>query len=91
LAADLSLTGIIRLLGEATSGLLLLVAVVLSYKQHHRDAVNIAMIAFLMMLSVFNIFMFYYDQFSAIFYATLQFLLLFITIRYKAHAALTFH
>jgi len=29
--------------------------------------------------------MFYFDQFSAIFYAGLQFLLLFVTIRYKKH------
>ena len=85
LAADLSLTGIIRLAGEAFSGLLLLAAVILVIKKQKRAALNMALIALLMMLSVINIFMFYFDQFSAIFYAGLQFLLLFVTIRYKKH------
>jgi hypothetical protein len=85
LAADPSLTGIIRLAGEAFSGLLLLAAVILVFKKQNRAALNVALIALLTMLSVINIFMFYFDQFSAIFYAGLQFLLLFVTIRYKKH------
>lgn len=87
LAADLSITGIIRLAGEACGGLLLLAAALLSVRQRNVAAINAAIIGLVLMLAVFNIFMFYYDQFSAIFYAIIQFLLLFITIRYKKYLA----
>ena len=87
LAADLSITGVIRLAGEASGGLLLLAAALLGFERRAAAAVNAAILGLVLMLAVFNIFMFYYDQFSAIFYAVIQFLLLFVTIRFKRYLA----
>ncbi len=83
LAADLSAAGLVRLAGEALGGLLLLAAAFLASRRRAQAALNLAMLGLLLMLSVINVFMFYYDQFSAIFYAFLQAALLFLTIRYK--------
>ncbi len=83
LVADLSLTGLIRLAGEAIGGLLLLAAAVLSLRQRKQTAISLAVFSLVLMLALVNVFMFYYDQFSAIFYAGLQFMLLFVTMRYK--------
>ncbi len=87
LAADLSITGVIRLAGEAFSGLLLITAALLAYRGHKQAAIATAMLGLLLTLALINIFMFYYDQFSTMLYAGLQLTLLFITIRYKKNSA----
>lgn len=80
---DLSLTGVLRLAGEALCGLFLLLSVFIAARQYKRPAIALAMISLLVLLLIVNVFIFYYDQFSSIFYAIIQSAILLITIRYN--------
>lgn len=81
--ADLTVSGVFRLLGEALCGFLLLAAVFFAIKQYKRPAIALAMISLLILLVIVNVFIFYFDQFSSIFYAIIQFAILMVTIRYN--------
>ena len=73
----------IRLAGEALGGLLLILAVVLGVRGLKRPAIALAMLSLLLTLLVINIFIFYFDQFSSIFYTFVQSIILLVTIRYN--------
>jgi hypothetical protein len=83
LISDLSVSAIIRLVGEALGGILLLFSVILALKHYKQPAIALAIISLLLMLFMVNIFIFYFDQFSTIFYALMQFIILMVTIRYN--------
>ncbi|REG10309.1 hypothetical protein [Pelolinea submarina] len=85
LSPDISISGIIRLAGEALGGLLLIVAVVLGMRGLKRPAIALAMLSLLLTTLVINIFIFYFDQFSSVFYAFMQLILLAVTVRYNRH------
>jgi hypothetical protein len=85
LSPDISVSGRIRLAGEALGGLLLIFAVVLGLRGLKRPAISLAMLSLLLTTLVVNIFIFYFDQFSSFFYAFIQLALLAVTIRYNRH------
>jgi hypothetical protein len=84
---DLTFTGILRLAGEALCGFLLLSAIFIALKGYKRPAIALAMISLLTLLVIVNIFIFYFDQFSTIFYTFIQAMILLFTIRYNKHYA----
>jgi hypothetical protein len=85
ISPDISISGVIRLAGEALGGLLLILAVVLGIRGLKRPAIALAMLSLLLTTLVVNIFIFYFDQFSSIFYAFMQLILLAVTVRYNRH------
>ena len=80
---DLSITGIIRLVGEALCGGMLVLTLALAALKKKSAALSLAQVALLSSLLLVNLFVFYYDQFSAFLYAFIQFVILLITLRYK--------
>ena len=80
---DLSASGFFRLIGEEVGGVLLLVAAFLAIRGHKSLAIALAIFSLLLMIVIVNIFIFYYDQFSSIFYAIMQIGLFLITVRYN--------
>lgn len=87
LISDLTFTGILRLAGEALCGFFLLISIFIGLKGYKRPAIALAMISLLTLLVIVNIFIFYFDQFSTIFYAFVQAVILLITIRYNQRCA----
>lgn len=85
LSPDITISGIIRLVGEAAGGLLLIAAVVLGIRGLKRPAIAVAMLSLLLTMLVVNIFIFYFDQFSTIVYTFGEAILLAITVRYNRH------
>ncbi len=83
ISPDISVSGIIRLVGEALGGVLLILAAILGFKGLKRPSIALAMLSLLQTTLVVNIFIFYFDQFSSLFYAFMQFGLLMVTIRYN--------
>lgn len=80
---QLSISAYIRFIGEAGFGFFLALSAALGFLHKRKDALNLAYIAQLANLVLVNIFVFYYDQFSAIVFTLFQFLVLFITLRYR--------
>jgi hypothetical protein len=68
---------------EGTIGLAVLVSIVLFLMGFERRAIWISYIALLFAITVVNLLMFYFDQFSTIINATVQFLLLLAILRYR--------
>lgn len=83
---DLTVSGVIRLAGEALGGFLLILAALLAWRGYKRPAIALAMISLLLMLLVINIFIFYFDQFSSLFYTLIQSAILLLTMRYNRHS-----
>lgn len=83
LSIGLPFTRWIRLIGEGLFGACLLVAVVAAWKGKNKFALTLAYFSLISMLLFVNIFVFYYDQFSAIAFTFLQFIILFLTMRYR--------
>jgi hypothetical protein len=85
---DLSPTGITwfgaRVGMEGVLGFIVLVAAVLLLVGRERRAINIAYVALLFSITVVNLLLFYFDQFSTIINATVQFALLLAILRYRA-------
>jgi hypothetical protein len=85
---DLSPTGITwfgaRVGMEGVLGFIMLVAAVLLLVGRERRAIAIAYTALLFSISVVNLLLFYFDQFSTIINATVQFVLLLAILRYRA-------
>lgn len=73
-----------QVLLEAASGVLLLLSFLLFLFRREKRAVRLAAAALLFLISVVNLFVFYFEQFSSIFYAFLQFTLLLVLLRYQA-------
>lgn len=71
-----------RILTEIFIGIGLLLSVVLALLKV-RFAATVAYIGLLAMIGFVNIIVFYYEQFSAIFFTLFQFLVLFATVRYR--------
>lgn len=71
-----------RILAEILIGLILLVSVILAVLKV-RFAATLAYIVLLCMIAAVNILVFYYEQFSAIFFSVFQFLVLFATVRFR--------
>ena len=63
-------------------GILILAAVIILIGKD-RIGTFLALISSLILISIVNLFVFYYDQFSSIAIATVEFLILFIVIRYR--------
>ena len=72
-----------RLMLDAAMGLVLLVASFLFLIKQDRRAIGLAYIALMVTITVVNILVFYYDQFSTIFSAVIQFLLMMGILRYR--------
>jgi hypothetical protein len=85
---DLSPTGVTwfgaRVGMEGVLGFIVLVAAVLLLVGRERRAINIAYVALLFSITVVNLMLFYFDQFSTIINATVQFALLLAVLRYRA-------
>lgn len=79
----LSVPAYIRFFGEGIFGFLLAVSALVGTFRKGRLALNLAMLAQLANILFVNIFVFYYDQFSAFVFTLLQFAVLFITYRYR--------
>jgi hypothetical protein len=71
-----------RLMLEAAMGLVLFVASFLFLIKQDQRAIGLAYIALMITITVVNILVFYYDQFSTIFSAIIQFLLMMGILRY---------
>jgi hypothetical protein len=69
---------------EGVLGFIVLVAAVLLLVGRERRAINIAYVALLFSITVVNLLLFYFDQFSTIINATVQFALLLAILRYRA-------
>ena len=82
---DLSMTGWVRLVGEGFCGLLLVIAGGIRGESSIATALRLALISLLMFLIIVNIFVFYYDQFSAIVFTLIHSAILLITLRYRQH------
>ena len=80
---ELSASGSFRLIGEAVGGVLLLIAAFLAFRGRKHTAAILSIVSLLLMLLVVNIFIFYYDQFSSLFYVIMQLSLFMITVRYN--------
>lgn len=80
---DFSTPAVFRLGGEALCGFVLLLAAFLARGEYKRRGIILAMVSLLALLVIVNIFIFYFDQFSSIFYAFIQFSVLMVTIRYN--------
>ncbi len=72
-----------RIIGEMLIGIGLLIAVALAILKKFRMASSFAYIGLLVMIVFLNILVFYYEQFSAIFFTVFQFLVLIATMRYR--------
>ena len=72
-----------RIAGEILIGIGLLLAVGLAVLKKYRTASSIAYFGLLVMIVSLNILVFYYEQFSAIFFTFFQFLVLIATVRYR--------
>jgi hypothetical protein len=72
-----------RLSLELLAGVLLLGAAVLLLAQREREAITVSSVGLLVMLTVVNLLVFYYEQFSTIITASLQFLALLAVLRYR--------
>ena len=72
-----------RIVGEILLGFGLLSAVILAILRKFRIASAIAYFSLLVMIVFLNILVFYYEQFSAIFFTFFQFLVLLATVRYR--------
>jgi len=83
--SDLSMTGWLRLVGEGFCGLLLVIAGGMRGESSKAAALRLALISLLMFLIIVNIFVFYYDQFSAVVFTIIHFAILLITLRYRQH------
>jgi hypothetical protein len=83
----LSSTGIglaeIRIGMEILAGAVLLVACFLLIIRKEHLAVQVSVISLLFSICVIYLLVFYYEQFSSIFYALIQFLLLMVILRYR--------
>jgi hypothetical protein len=72
-----------RIAGEVLIGIGLLIAVGLAVLKKYRTASTIAYFGLLLMIVSLNILVFYFEQFSAIFFTFFQFLVLIATVRYR--------
>jgi hypothetical protein len=78
-----SLTGWIRIGGEIFLGACLIISAILARVKRYRFALDLAFYSLVVMLILINVFVFYYDQFSAILLTIIQFFVFFITARYR--------
>lgn len=74
----------LRLVLELAAGTLLLLSFLLFLFGQEKRAARLALAALLFSISVVYIFVFYFEQFSSIFYAFLQFIMLLVLLRYQA-------
>lgn len=72
-----------RVFMEGTLGLIALVAVVLIMRKKEKAGMLLAYLDMLVVITVANLIIFYFDQFSTIFFTIPQFLQLFLIIRYR--------
>jgi hypothetical protein len=72
-----------RLILEGIVGLMLLVASILLITGRERRGIQLAYLSLLLSLTTVNLLVFYFDQFSTIILATIQFLLLLGVIHYR--------
>lgn len=72
-----------RLILQGAMGLVLLFSGILLMIKQERRAIGMAYLSLLITITVVNILVFYYDQFSTIFSAILQFILLMAVLRYR--------
>lgn len=74
----------LRVVLEAAAGAMLLLSFFLFLFRQEKRAAQLAVTALLFSISVVYLFVFYFEQFSSIFYAFLQFILLLVLLRYQA-------
>ena len=79
----LSVPAYIRFYGEGIIGFLLAASAMIGGFREGRLAINLAILAQMANILFINIFVFYYEQFSAIVFSLFQFSVLFITYRYR--------
>ncbi|NTU74602.1 MAG: hypothetical protein HGA86_00570 [Anaerolineaceae bacterium] len=72
-----------RISMEGGVGLILLLCGLLILVKKDRPAVNISIFTQIISISVFNLLLFYFDQFSAIINTFFQFIILVLTLRYR--------
>ncbi len=73
----------LRLVGEGSLGLVILVAAMLGFLGRQKLAAHLAFFANLTLLTFINLLVFYYDQFSAIFFTIIQLAVFMVTIQYR--------
>ena len=74
----------LRVALEMAAGAMLLLSFFLFLLQQEKRAAQLAATALLFSICVVYLFVFYFEQFSSIFYAFLQFILLLVLLRYQA-------
>jgi hypothetical protein len=82
---NIPLTGWVRLGGEVLLGACLIVSAFLAWIKKNRLALDLSFFSLIGMIVLINIFVFYFDQFSAIIFTSIQFMVLFITVRYRGN------
>ena len=73
----------LRIVLEVAAGAMLLLSFLLFLFRQEKRAVHLAATALMFSISVVYLFVFYFEQFSSIFYAFLQFILLLVLLRYQ--------
>jgi len=73
----------LRLVGEGSLGLILLFASALGFLGRQKAAAHLAFFTNLTLLTFINLLVFYYDQFSAIFFTIIQLAVFMVTIQYR--------
>lgn len=73
----------LRLLGEGSLGLIILIASAFGFIGKTKLAAHLAFFANLVLLTLINLLVFYYDQFSAIFFTIIQLVVFLLTHQYR--------
>jgi len=82
---NITLTGWVRLVGEVLLGACLIVSAFFAWIKKNRLALGLSFFSLIGMIVLINIFVFYFDQFSAIIFTSVQFMVLFVTVRYRGN------
>lgn len=72
----------LRLAGEAVIGVLLVFSAAAGFIGAKKLSANVAYFSLLLLIVLVNLLIFFFDQFSAIFFTTIQFVLFFLTWQY---------
>ena len=71
------------IIADVVLGSLLILSAIMLLLGKDRSGTLLALISLLTLISAVNLFVFYYDQFSSISIASVEFLILFVLIRYR--------
>ncbi len=82
-ALGISSIEILRLAGEAVIGIFLVFSAAAGFIGSRRLGANVAYVSMLLLIILVNLLVFFYDQFSAIIFTIIQFMVFFLTRQYR--------